>query len=205
MGRRILAVGVAVLAAALLGACGVTPPQASDDAPALAKIKADAHIAACVTGQTTNGGLPAYALPCLGAGTPVALATLKGPLLVNLWSPTCGPCREEMPALEKFYQQYGAQVPVLGIDYLYPVPRIALQTAIKRGITFPLADDPSGALQGSALRVHGLPTTFLLTADGTVKFVSAGGMKSEAVVVAKVSAALGGPLHLSPATAGPSR
>lgn len=189
--RCILAGAVALMGAALLAGCGVTPPTSTDDGTALAKIKADGHVASCVSGQTRDGGLPAYTLPCLGGGTPVSLSTLKGPLLINLWSPTCGPCREEMPALEQFYDKHHSSIAMLGIDTLYPIPRIALQTAIKRGVTFPLADDPNGALQGTALSIHGLPTTFLLTADGKVKFVSAGGMKSEAEVEQKVRAALG--------------
>lgn len=189
---RAAAVGAVLLV--LLAACGVTAPQASDAGGALAKIKADGHIANCVSGQTAHGGLPAYTLPCLGGGTPVELGTLKGPLLVNLWASTCGPCREEMPALQQFYVKYGATIPVLGIDSMDTIPRIALQTAVKRGVTFPLAADPGGALQGTSLSIHGLPTTFLLTAAGKVTFVSAGGMKNEAEVVQKVSAALGTPL-----------
>jgi len=192
LGRRVVAGVVTTATVALLSACGVTPPTGSNDDAALAKIKADGHVAACVSGQTQHGGLPAKTLPCLGGGTPVDLSTLKGPLLLNLWSPTCGPCREEMPALEQFYVKHGSQIPMLGIDTLYPIPRIALQTAINRGVTFPLADDPNGSLQDTpALSIHGLPTTFLLTADGKVRFVSAGGMKSEAEVEQKVRAALG--------------
>lgn len=189
--RRVLAGVVAATAAALLAACGVTPPASPNEGAALAKIKSDGHVAGCVSGQTQHGGLPAYTLPCLGGGTPVSLSTLKGPLLINLWSPTCGPCREEMPALEQFYQEHRGTIAMLGIDTLYPIPRIALQTAIKRGVTFPLADDPDGALQHTSLYARGLPTTFLLTADGKLRFVSAGGMTSETEVEQKVRAALG--------------
>lgn len=202
MGRRGVAAVIAVLAVVLLAACGVEPPKQADNAADLAKIKSAGHIATCVTGETTAGGLPAVTLPCLGGGPAVALATLKGPLLVNMWSPSCGPCRDEMPALEQFYRQYGSQIPVLGVDSLYYIPRIALQTAVKRGITFPLVDDPNGILLKTKLTYHGLPATFLLTADGKIKRVSAIGMKSEAEVVQKVSAALGRSLHTPLAPAG---
>lgn len=150
-------------------------------------MKAAAHIAPCVSGQTTAGGLPAYTLPCLGGGTPVELGTLKGPLLINFWSPSCGPCRQEMPALEQFYKKYGSKVPVLGIDTGDPIPRIALQTAISRGVTYPMAEDPRATLSKiKPVAFRSIPITFLLTADGQIKFVSAIAMTSEAEVEQRV-------------------
>lgn len=192
--RALLAAPAALLVAATLAACGVTPPSATpdqNDTQQLVQLKAAAGIADCPAAQTTDGGLPAKTLPCLGGGRSVDLSTLQGPVLINFWAAQCPPCRDEMPALEQFHQKYGDRLPIVGIDSQDTIPKIALQTAQIRGVTYPLLTDPTGALQGSSLSIHALPTTYLLTPDGKVAFVSTGGMKNEADVEQKVEAALG--------------
>jgi thiol-disulfide isomerase/thioredoxin len=194
--RRALGALAAAVFLTLLAACSAGPGRSDINVgtPDLAQIKASGHIEGCPAGQTTDGGLPDQTLPCLGGGSSVDLSTLKGPVVLNLWASTCGPCREEMPALEQFHQKWGAQYPIIGIDSQDTIPKIALQTAIAYQATYPLVADPGGDLQGTSLTVHGYPTTYLLTADGKVKFVASGGMKDEAEVEQKVAAALGHPL-----------
>ena len=47
----------------------------------------------CPAASTSDGGLPARSLPCLGGGRRVDLSTLKGPLVINFWNAACAPCR----------------------------------------------------------------------------------------------------------------
>jgi thiol-disulfide isomerase/thioredoxin len=183
-----------VLLLAVLGAltaCGVTPPNSNNSDPSIARDRQRAGIENCPAGTTTAGGLPSITLPCLGGGGSVDLASLKGPLLINAWSSTCGPCRDEMPALQAFHRKYGAKVPILGVDYLdTPDLALVINTAHVRGVTYPMVVDQSGQL-APKLGFHNIPATFLLTASGQVKLVQMGGMDSENEVARKVTAALG--------------
>lgn len=177
--RKTLALSAALVAAVLtLTACD---PESSEpgesnvdvDTPALVKLKQQTDVADCAPGDATDGGLPDLTLPCLGGGPDVDLTSLQGPLVVNLWQSFCGPCVKEMPALQDFYEQYGDQVPVLGVDYQDPQPAAALDLAKKSGTSYPLVADPGGDL--NALDplpvIRGMPMTLFLDADGEVTIV----------------------------------
>src|SRR5688500_5470006 len=54
-------------------------------------------------------------------GETVRLSDLRGQaVLVNLWATWCPPCREEMQAIEKVYQEYAPQgFTVLAVNMTY--------------------------------------------------------------------------------------
>jgi thiol-disulfide isomerase/thioredoxin len=178
--RKLLA---AALVAALLGLSGCSddvpaPGEAKIDVdtPELRQIKADAGIEACAPGDADDGGLPDLTLPCLGGGEDVDLSTLRGPLVLNLWASWCKPCRAEMPALAAFYQKYGDQVPVLGIDYSDTQTGPALELAKQSKVTYPLLADPGGDLSADdpVPVLRGVPYLLFLNADGDLATVPGG-------------------------------
>ena len=151
--RRALA-GLA--AGVVLTGCTAEPPPPGEaridvDTPQLRQAKADAGVADCRPGDGSpvEGGLPDVTLPCLGGGTAVDLGSLRGPLVVNLFASWCGPCREEMPVIERFHQQHGDRVAVLGIDYEDPQVPGAMALVRETGVTYPLLADPQARLQGA--------------------------------------------------------
>ncbi|MEJ7834023.1 MAG: TlpA disulfide reductase family protein [Nocardioides sp.] len=177
--------------ALLVAGCGDVPPPGPSridvDTPKLQEMKAAVGIEDCEAGPG-GGSLPALTLPCLGGGTSVDLSSLTGPMVINLWASNCGPCREEMPALQEFHERYGDQVAVLGIDFLDLYPEAAISLAELTGATYPSVADPGGDLQDQdGLRLSGgLPQFILLDAEGEVAHQSAGGIVSVDEVVAMV-------------------
>ncbi|GAA4363408.1 TlpA disulfide reductase family protein [Nocardioides caricicola] len=174
-----LPLAAALVAAVLtLSACDDVPEPGRSNVdvgtPELVKAKERTDVADCVPGDATDGGLPAVTLPCLGGGPDVDLSTLEGPMVINLWASWCGPCRKEMPALQEFHEQYGDQVPVLGIDYQDQQPAAALDLARTTGVTYPLLADPGGDLnaQDPLPVIRGLPHLVFLAEDGEVAFVT---------------------------------
>lgn len=113
-------------------------------------------------------------------------------VFLNFWATWCPPCRQEMPDIEKLYQDYGkntGDVIVLGvanptseqnqqnIDVSQPEVEMFLKD---NGYTFPVVMDPIGA---SALQyqVNAFPTTFIINKDGTVAGYVPGALNYDAM------------------------
>lgn len=186
--RASLVIGVCVAALLSAGcAADVSAPGATTvavDTPRQQALKAEAGIEDCEPGPG-GGSLPDLTLPCLGGGPEVDLASLRGPLIINLWFSGCGPCRDEMPALQAFYAQHGDEVAVLGID-VENYPEAAISFAGMVGATYPQLADPGGEIfDQPELRVGlGFPQFILVDASGEVVHQAAGGVESKAEVVA---------------------
>ena len=156
----------------------VGPAKIVVDTPELRAQKRDAGISACVPGSGHNE-LPAETLPCLGGGKSVALDSLSGPLVINLWAAWCTVCRDEMPFYQAFYEAHGDRVPVVGVDYNDLHPDAAIQLLQETGATFPQLADPQSVLGAGVLSVNPdrfLPLLVLIGADGKVAWVQAIGI-----------------------------
>ncbi len=185
MTRRLLAAALAaVVLVGGLGACDDSDPSADVpesnidvDTPKLREMKADAGIEPCEPGPG-GGALPGLELACLGGGSSVDLASLKGPLVINLWNTACGPCRDEMPALQQFHEAYGDQVRLLGIDVTDTQPDLAISFAQLVGATYPQLADPGGNIfdeEALGLRAS-FPQFLFVDAQGRLagKYASSG-------------------------------
>ena len=148
------------------------PAKIDVDTAQLRQMKAQAGVEDCATSREAHvdGGLPAVTLPCFGGGPDVDLGGLRGPMVVNLWASTCGPCRHEMPILQDFHEQYGDRVQVLGIDYQDVQTEAAMELVQQTGATYPLLADPQSELSGAAPFpvLRGLPFLALVDAQGRV-------------------------------------
>lgn len=185
MRRLLVAVLATVLGLGALSACNGSdvpapgPARIDVDTPALRHLKAEAGIEPCVPGTgagPVEGGLPSVTLPCLGGGQDVDLASLRGPLILNVWGEWCGPCRKELPAIADFYRTYGDQVPVIGIDYQDTQTGPAIELAKASGVTYPqLADTQGDLLAKSPFPARmPVPAFVLIDADGTATLVTGG-------------------------------
>jgi thiol-disulfide isomerase/thioredoxin len=102
------------------------------------------------------------------SGKEIHLSSLKGKtILLNLWATWCGPCREEMPALDHLQKELGGdkfEVVALSLDRGgYEASRKFLDELKASNVT--LYADPT-AKQGMALKLIGMPTTILINKDG---------------------------------------
>jgi len=92
----------------------------------------------------------------------IALSDYRGKIVVlNFWASWCTPCKQEMPNLERVWQEFRDQgVVVLGVDVLDdPDDARAFLEALR--ITYPNVHDPEETRM-IAYRVTGLPTTIFI-------------------------------------------
>lgn len=94
--------------------------------------------------------------------------------LVNLWATWCGPCRKEMPSMQRLYAEFkdrGFRVAAVSIDDGDDAPVAAFAQDL--GLTFDLLHDRSGNIQ-QAYQAIGVPQSYLLDADGRIVYVAIG-------------------------------
>ncbi len=120
---------------------------------------------------------PAAAWVLPGLADPARIVTLRQfggrPVVVNFWASWCIPCRKEMPALEQVFRLLAGRVAFVGLD-TQDQRAAGLAFARSRGVTYPLAT--ANAQVWSAYGVTALPTTFFVSAQGTILGEDFGGM-----------------------------
>jgi peroxiredoxin len=109
-------------------------------------------------------------------GNSVRLSDFHGkPVILNFWATWCAPCREEMPALEEIWQQYGqGDVVVLGVDQGESTAVVERFIREKVNTSFPILLDRDHTI-GDSYFVRSLPTTFFIDAKGFIREIRIGG------------------------------
>lgn len=95
------------------------------------------------------------------------IAQLRGrPVIVHFWASWCGPCQHEAPELARLARELHGRATLVGVDYT-DAAGSARAFIAKHDWRFPILADPNG-VTGDAYGLSGLPTTFLLDADGRI-------------------------------------
>lgn len=112
------------------------------------------------------------------------LKTLEGPnlrleeyrgqvVLVNFWASWCGPCRQEMPILDRLHQRYeDTGFAVLGVN-VEGEEKPAREIVDKTKVTFPVLID-EGQLVSELYDLEAMPSTVVIDRDGLVRYVHRG-------------------------------
>lgn len=100
------------------------------------------------------------------AGKKVAFKDYRGKLvLLNFWASWCVPCREEMPAMERLYDQYKNKGFTIVAVNVKDSRKDALAFLKELKISYPVMLDPDGEV-GLLYGAWGLPTTYLIGPKG---------------------------------------
>lgn len=116
---------------------------------------------------------PTFTLPLLKGQNrqKLSLANFKGkPLVINFWSSTCEPCKDEMPLLETQWERIQSKgVAFLGID-VEDTTSDGLSFMQQHGVTYPSVIDSGGSTLVSYGVTYTPETIFV---DRTGKVISA--------------------------------
>ncbi|HKX40163.1 MAG TPA: TlpA disulfide reductase family protein [Burkholderiaceae bacterium] len=137
-------------------------------------------VAAVALAATTT----AHAIAPASAAPDFTLRTMNGPnlrlaeqrgrvVMVNFWATWCGPCRQEMPHLNRLYEKYRASgFVLLGVNVDDDAAN-AVALAAKLGIAFPVLLDTNKGVS-KLYDLSTMPSTVLIDRDGKVRYVHRG-------------------------------
>jgi peroxiredoxin len=111
---------------------------------------------------------PEFEFPRLDGDGALTLRSLRGKAVVlNFWASWCGPCKDEIPALEDTWKQHRSRgLVIVGIDIM-DAARDARSFARRVGITYPIVRDHKGTSL-DRFSVLGLPETLFVNRRGRV-------------------------------------
>ena len=111
---------------------------------------------------------PLFSLPRLDGSEAIEIETLRGRVvLLNFWATWCKPCEDEMPAMERLYQELrpeGFELLAISVDEAEESVR---EFQGRLGLSFPILMDP-GQDVAKAYQAYRFPESLLVDRGGTV-------------------------------------
>jgi len=117
---------------------------------------------------------PGFSLPDL-TGTKIQLKDFRGKLIfLNFFATWCGPCREEMPGIDRLFRTHRDNGFVVLAVNLHESARTVRPFVQELKLSFPTVLDADGSVSRE-YGVRALPVSFLIGRDGTILWRAIGG------------------------------
>ena len=159
-----------LVATLLLAGCADTKPVAQKgEVISCANVPSDSSV--------TSGTL----VECVDGSKGLALESLRGPMVVNVWGSWCASCLDEIPDFVTFYAKAKGKVSLVGVAVEEASPEDSKEFIVNNGITWPNYYDQDSKSRGYF--GMGVPVTWFIAPDGEVKYKKIGAIKSEAELI----------------------
>ncbi len=119
---------------------------------------------------------PDFTLPSIYEGQPdITLSELRGKVVyVDFWASWCAPCLISMPLYNELYHRYKEQgLEIVAVNVDDPLED-GLDFLLDTPLDFLIPFDQDAITAEEQFGVFGMPTSFLIDADGTVRLVHVG-------------------------------
>jgi len=138
------------------------------ETPVAQKPAAKPTPAQTATGIEPGKIMPAYAAVNLDGSKFELAARRKKVVLLNLWATWCGPCRYEIPELQRIHNTYAARgFEVVGVSLDEGAVDSVKEFVGENKMTYPVVHDPDGEI-ANVLQASVLPTSVMLDRDGRI-------------------------------------
>lgn len=108
-----------------------------------------------------------FTLKTLKGGT-MSLKDYRGRLIfLNFWATWCGPCRAEMPSMQRLWEEFKEEDFVILAINIQEESKLVSSFMNERGLSFPVLLDEKGKVARS-YGIRGIPTTFFLNPEGQI-------------------------------------
>ena len=128
------------------------------------------------TGAVEIGSVaPDFTLPSIHEGRPdISLSELRGrTVYLDFWASWCAPCLISMPLYNDLYHRYRGQgLEIVAVNVDNPIED-GLDFLLDTPLDFLIPADPDAAV-AELFGVFGMPTSFLIDSEGTVRLVHEG-------------------------------
>ena len=106
-------------------------------------------------------------------GNPISLEAYNGkPVMLTFWSPDCGACREELPALQMIADDPNADVTLITVVSKLPAAEVQ-QFVTEAWLTFPVIVDEAGQIAHD-YEIVGVPVSYFINPDGRIDHSAVG-------------------------------
>ncbi|MFQ6046943.1 MAG: TlpA disulfide reductase family protein, partial [Gemmatimonadales bacterium] len=89
-------------------------------------------------------------------------------VLLNVWATWCPACEEEMPSMQRLYEQLGPEgLKVVAVSIDKAAPGFVLRWVEERDLTFDILQDRAGRIE-QIYQTTGVPESFVIDRDGVI-------------------------------------
>ncbi len=177
--KLLLRVAPAFAVALVLAACG------GDSGGSGFGLKDTPKTASVNVGPRLNSLAPNFKLQ-KPDGTEVELASLRGkPVFLNFWATWCGPCKTEMPEIQRLHERAGDRIQILAVN-LDETAKDIEPFFKELKLTFPTVID-KGKKVANGYRLLGVPASIVIDKDGIVQDIRFGPYADDADLAKSVA------------------
>ncbi len=112
---------------------------------------------------------PPFGAVTLAKGDSVHLDRFAGEVvLLNIWATWCGPCEQEMPSIQRLYQDLSPEgLKIVSVSVDDDQPQTVSKWLVDRKLTFEVFQDRTHAIE-RIYQTTGIPESFVINRQGVI-------------------------------------